>query len=139
MIGTGVVRLCFARAASLTGSSLVVILGRRAEPLEPAVQLRADAVINASEDDADARANQLTDRRGFDYVIEAVGENNLINLSLRLVARGPWSSCHPGKKSEGDVEGAIDNSGRRGNDAGQTSCSDSSGRRTAHRLQLHEA
>ena len=79
----------FARAAPLTGSSLVVILGRRAEPLETAVKLGADAVINASEDDADARANQLTDRRGFDYVIEAVGENNLINLSLRLVARGP--------------------------------------------------
>ena len=74
-----------------------------------------------------------------DHFLEAVGENDLINLSLRLVARGPWSSCHPGKKSEGDVEGAIDNSGRRGNDAGQTSCSDSSGRRTAHRLQLHEA
>ena len=88
VIGSGVVGLCFTRAARLTGCSPVVTLGRRAEPLETALKLGADAVINTSEHDADARASQLTDGRGFDYVIEAVGDNDLINLSLRLVAKG---------------------------------------------------
>ena len=88
VMGTGVVGLCFTRAARLTGCSLVVTLGRRAEPLETAMKLGADAVINTSEEDAAARTDQLTGGRGFDYVIEAVGSSDLINLGLRLVARG---------------------------------------------------
>ena len=76
------------RAARLIGCSQVVTLARRAEPLETAMELGADAVIDISTEDAAARTNGLTGGRGFDYVVETVGSNELINLALDLVSVG---------------------------------------------------
>ena len=88
ILGAGVVGLCFTRAARLIGFSQVVTLARRAEPLQTAMALGADAVIDTSVDDAAARSDELTGGKGFDYVVEAVGSNKLINLALDLVAIG---------------------------------------------------
>ena len=88
ILGAGVVGLCFTRAARLIGCSQVVTLARRAEPLQTPMELGADAVIDTSTEDAGARMNELTGGRGFDYVVEAVGSNELINLALDLVAVG---------------------------------------------------
>ena len=88
ILGAGVVGLCFTRAARLIGCSQVVTLARRAEPLETAMELGADAVIDISTEDAAARTNGLTGGRGFDYVVETVGSNELINLALDLVSVG---------------------------------------------------
>ena len=45
----------------------------------------AAATPNPSAQDAVARANELTGGQGFDYVIEAVGSNELVDQALDLI------------------------------------------------------
>lgn len=88
ILGSGVVGLSFTRSARLIGCSNVVTLGRRPEPLEMALELGASDVINTAEDDAVERSNELTGGEGFDYIVEAVGDQSLLNVGLKSVAAG---------------------------------------------------
>ncbi|HEY3109296.1 MAG TPA: zinc-binding dehydrogenase [Chloroflexota bacterium] len=88
VLGSGPVGFAFARSAKLLGASPVVVLGRRAERLALAAAFGADATIDASREDPVAAIRALTDGRGADRLIEAIGDVALLERSVRLLARG---------------------------------------------------
>jgi threonine dehydrogenase-like Zn-dependent dehydrogenase len=88
IFGTGPVGLCFARIAKFLGAYPVIAVGRREARLELAMHLGADAAINTSRDDLVERARALTDGRGVDYAVEAVGDATFLGQAPRLLADG---------------------------------------------------
>jgi len=88
VLGVGGVGLCFVRACKLLGADLVIAVGRRPAPLDRAVQMGADATVNTREADLAAEVRRLTDGLGCTHVIEAVGDNDLLQQGLALLANG---------------------------------------------------
>lgn len=86
VIGTGPVGLSFAYFARLLGCRPVIVVGRREEPLQRALQLGADAVINSSITDPAAAIRDLTGGQGADRVVEAVGSDEALTLGLSLLS-----------------------------------------------------
>lgn len=89
VLGSGPVGLGFGYFAKLLGCGPVIVVGRRDEPLRRALELgAADGVINAATDDAVAMVKTLTGGAGADRVIDAVGDDRLVELGFRLLATG---------------------------------------------------
>ena len=87
IFGSGPVGMSFALCGKMLGASPVVLVGRRDERLKQTLDFGVDAVINASEEDVVQRARELSGGAGFDLVIEAVGNYELINRAVKTVAR----------------------------------------------------
>jgi L-iditol 2-dehydrogenase len=85
VLGTGPVGLSFAFFAKLLGCHPVVVVGRRDEPLQRALQLGVDGVINTSTDDAATMIRDLTGGKGADRVVEAIGSDEALQLGLSLL------------------------------------------------------
>lgn len=85
VLGSGPVGLSFAFFARLLGCYPVLVLGRREEPLQRALRLGVDAVINTQRDDPQEIVRQWTSGQGAQRVIEAVGDDSLIELGLTLL------------------------------------------------------
>lgn len=88
VLGVGGVGLCFVRACKLLGAEQVIAVGRRAAPLERALNMGADAVVNSREVDLAAEVRRLTDGLACTHVIDAVGDNDLLQQGLALLANG---------------------------------------------------
>lgn len=89
VLGSGPVGVAFGFFAKLLGCHPVMVLGRREEPLARATEMgAADAVINAAREDPVAAVQELTGGAGADRVIEAVGDDELVELGLSLAASG---------------------------------------------------
>ncbi|MGE5532288.1 MAG: zinc-dependent alcohol dehydrogenase [Bacteroidota bacterium] len=86
VLGTGPVGLSFAFFAKLLGCHPVVVVGRREEPLQRALQLGVDGVINTSTDDPAKAIRDLTGGKGADRVIEAIGSDEAMQLGLSLLS-----------------------------------------------------
>lgn len=84
VLGSGPVGLSFAYFARMLGAHPVVVLGRREEPLQRALDLGLE-VINTERDDPAQVVRDLTQGKGADRVIEAVGDDSLIELGLSLL------------------------------------------------------
>lgn len=85
VLGSGPVGLSFAFFAKLLGAGPVLVAGRRHEPLQRALSLGIDGVINTSTDDPLQVVRQHTGGRGADRVIEAVGDEQMVPLGLSLL------------------------------------------------------
>lgn len=88
VLGSGPVGVSFGFFARMLGCHPVIVLGRRDEPLARALRLGADAVINTERDDPLEVVRHCTGGKGADRVVEAVGDDTLIELGLAMLASG---------------------------------------------------
>ena len=89
IIGTGPIGLMFVALARMRGAH-VVAAGRRAQRLEKALEMGAEAVVAAreGEDLAELLRQRSPDGRGADVVIEAVGLPETSEAAVRAVRKG---------------------------------------------------
>jgi len=89
VIGLGPIGMMFCRLAKTVYGARVIALGRRQQQLDRASRMGADAVIlNEPGADVETSVKQLTEGRGADIVIEAVGVPEVWQLAVRLLRRG---------------------------------------------------
>ncbi len=82
--GVGPVGLSMVRHAKLTGASPIVVSEPHAGRRERAQKLGADVVLDPGQSDFSSKAKEVAPE-GFDLVIDAVGINELMTDSLKLV------------------------------------------------------
>lgn len=88
VIGQGPIGLMFVRLAKVYGAR-VIALGRRTSQLERALRMGAsDALLNTDTEDVVRQVRGLTGGHGADIVIEAVGNPETWELSVKLLRRG---------------------------------------------------
>lgn len=89
IIGLGPIGMMFVRLAKALYKARVIAIGRRASQLERATRMGADEVV-LNDDGADvvSPVRDLTDGRGADVVIEAVGLPEVWKLAVKLLRRG---------------------------------------------------
>ena len=89
VIGLGPIGMMFVRLAKMVYQARVIAIGRRQVQLDRAQGMGADeTVLNAEGCDAARAVHDLTDGRGADAVIEAVGLPEVWQLAIRLLRRG---------------------------------------------------
>ncbi|MFN7106432.1 MAG: zinc-binding dehydrogenase, partial [Pyrobaculum sp.] len=86
VLGTGGVGLAVVQVARALGTRVVAV-GRNPEKLKLARELGAE-VVNTREGDAVAAVRNLTEGRGGDVVIEAVGSEETIDMAVEMAATG---------------------------------------------------
>jgi threonine dehydrogenase-like Zn-dependent dehydrogenase len=84
----GPIGLCATAGAKLSGASMVIGVDRLANRLAIATQMGADHVIDASQADPIEEIMRLTDGRGVDVAIEALGTQQTFEACLRVLRPG---------------------------------------------------
>ncbi len=88
VLGLGPIGLMFVRLADVRGARVIAI-GRRQTQLERAAQMGAEEFLIADErTDLERAVRDLTEGRGADRVIEAVGQPEAWEMAVKLVRRG---------------------------------------------------
>lgn len=88
IIGAGPMGLVHAQLAKMNGASKVIISEMNQTRIEKARQLGIDHVIDASQIDPVQAVYDLTEQRGADFVIEAVGAVPTYQQAFQMVRRG---------------------------------------------------
>jgi len=88
VIGTGGVGICLMRACKLLGAATVVAVGRRDWPLQQAHDQGADATVNTATQDLLAEVRAATAGRLCTHVVDAVGDNAVLQQGIVLLADG---------------------------------------------------
>jgi L-iditol 2-dehydrogenase len=89
VIGLGPIGMMFVRLAKVVYGARVIAIGRRQPQLDRASRMGADEVIlNSDGADVIGAVKGMTEGRGADAVIEAVGLPELWQLASRLLRRG---------------------------------------------------
>lgn len=84
----GPIGLCATAGARLKGAARIIVVDTVAERLAVAQQLGADAVIDFHEQDPVEAIRELTDGRGVDVAIEALGTQQTFESALRVLRPG---------------------------------------------------
>ena len=84
----GPIGLCATAGAKLSGATMVIGVDRLANRLEMARRMGADFVIDGSRKDAVEEIMRLTDGRGVDVAIEALGTQATFEACLRVLRPG---------------------------------------------------
>jgi threonine dehydrogenase-like Zn-dependent dehydrogenase len=84
IFGAGPVGLTFTKFAKLLGARAVIVADIAGEKASDALAAGADSFINSKSNDVVAAAKELLPD-GADFVLDAVGVNELINVAMRLV------------------------------------------------------
>ncbi len=84
----GPIGLCATLGAKLKGASLVIGIDSNTERLAMARQLGANVTLNTKDGDPIAAIKQLTDGRGVDVAIEALGRQETFENALRSIRPG---------------------------------------------------
>ena len=84
----GPIGLCATVGARLKGASLIVGIDANPSRLEVANRLGADVTLNINEGDPVAEIRRLTDGRGVDVAIEALGRQETFEAALRAIRPG---------------------------------------------------
>ena len=88
IIGPGPIGIMFVKLAKSRGMR-VIITGRRQEQVDRALEAGADHGVTAEDpDEAVAHVRSLTDGRGADIAIEAVGKPELWRAATQMLRRG---------------------------------------------------
>ncbi len=104
IIGLGPIGMMFVRMAKHVYGARVIAIGRRRPQLDRAQNMGADEVIvNDDGADVEGPVRRLTNGRGADVVIEAVGLPEVWQLALRLLRRGGVVNFFGGCPSGTDV------------------------------------
>lgn len=105
IIGAGPMGMLNLLVANRLGARTIVS-ELQPERLEKALQLGANAVINPAEEDAVERVKALTDGRGANFVIAAIGSGAVNEQAINMLARGGrlvlFASAHPAKSLDLD-------------------------------------
>jgi L-iditol 2-dehydrogenase len=88
VIGAGMIGLLTLQAARVAGCSPVFVADIDATRLKSAADLGADKTILASGDELTKEVLRLTEGRGVDVVLEAVGRNETIAAAIDCVRKG---------------------------------------------------
>ena len=103
VIGLGPIGLMFVRLAKAQGAR-VIALGRRKTQLDRAAALGADELVQVAESrDPVCAVHRLTEGRGADVAIEAVGKPRTWELCVRLVRKGGSVNFFGGCPSDSHV------------------------------------
>jgi threonine dehydrogenase-like Zn-dependent dehydrogenase len=84
----GPIGLCATVGARLRGAALIVAIDSVPQRLEMARRFGANVVINYREQDPIAKIKRLTDGRGVDVAIEALGQQATFENCLRAIRPG---------------------------------------------------
>jgi L-iditol 2-dehydrogenase len=89
VIGLGPIGIMFVRLAKAVYGARVIAIGRRQPQLDRAARMGADElIVNTAGADVVGAVKAMTEGRGADVVIEAVGLPELWQLATRLLRRG---------------------------------------------------
>lgn len=88
LIGAGPIGLLLLQLIKLVGASQIFAVDMKDERLELAATLGADIVINPSKQDPVGRLRDLTQGKGADVVIEAVGSPIAVRQAVQMVRQG---------------------------------------------------
>jgi L-iditol 2-dehydrogenase len=89
VIGMGPIGMMFVRLAKAMYGARVIAIGRRQPQLDRAARMGADElIVNTEGTDVVSAVKRMTEGRGADVVIEAVGMPELWQLATRLLRRG---------------------------------------------------
>ena len=88
VIGCGGVGLAAVNGAEVAGAGRIIAIDRLAAKAELARTFGATDAIDASSDDVPAKVMALTDGRGVDHAIEAIGRADTVELAFSLLAKG---------------------------------------------------
>lgn len=88
IIGGGPMGIAHSLLAKLKGASKVILTELNPARIESAKNIGVDYVINAGEEDPVEAVKRLTDGRGADVVIEAVGSAYTYSQAFKLVRKG---------------------------------------------------
>ncbi|MDB5059120.1 MAG: Threonine dehydrogenase [Chloroflexi bacterium] len=84
----GPIGLCAALGARLKGAGLVIVVDGIPERLSMSKRMGADVMLNFKEQDVLAEIRRLTDGRGVDVAIEALGTPQTFNNCLKAIRPG---------------------------------------------------
>lgn len=88
VLGSGPIGLMIAQAARIQGATEIIVVDIAERPLAIARQLGATATLDGRRPDLAEAVADLTDRRGADHVVEAVGASATVQRAVELVRRG---------------------------------------------------
>lgn len=88
IIGGGPMGLAHIKLAKLKGASPIIVTEMNRVRLDKASEMGADHAIDAGKEDAVEAVRRLTEGRGADYVIEAVGSIPTYKQAFEMVRRG---------------------------------------------------
>jgi len=104
VIGLGPIGLMFVRMLKVLGARVIAI-ARRQVQLDDAKRMGAAELISTVEnDDVPGTVRALTDGRGADVVIEAVGKPEVWNLAIQLLRKGGTVNFFGGCPNETQVQ-----------------------------------
>ena len=86
--GPGPIGLLGVAVAKALGADPVILTGTRDNRLQIGLELGADHVVNAKEEDPVAAVRRLNGGKGVDYVVECSGAPDAVNEAARMVNRG---------------------------------------------------
>src|SRR5262249_35175443 len=84
----GPIGLCATLGAKLKGASLIIGIDSNAERLDAARRFGANVTLNIKNGDPIAEIKRLTDGRGVDVAIEALGQQETFENALRAIRPG---------------------------------------------------
>lgn len=93
IFGAGPVGLCFTRFAKLLGMGPIVVFDIIDEKVQEALRMGADIVFNSSKVNPQEEVRKLF-KDGVDFVVDAVGINQLINQAMELVKYNGKICCY---------------------------------------------
>jgi L-iditol 2-dehydrogenase len=86
--GPGPIGLLGVAVAKALGAHPVILTGTRDNRLKIGLELGADYVVNARQEDPVAAVRRLNGGKGVDYVVECSGAPDAVNEAARMVNRG---------------------------------------------------
>src|SRR4030081_2190527 len=111
VIGPGPIGLLGVAVAKAMGAHPVILTGTRDNRLKIGLELGADHVVNAKNEDPVAAVRELNGGKGVDYVIECSGAPDAVNEAARMVNRGGriCLAAFPGKPAQVDIAPLVRN------------------------------
>lgn len=88
VIGPGPIGLLAVAVAKSLGASPVVLVGTRENRNKIGLELGADHVIDARNEDVLTRVKELVGPKGADYVVDCAGSETTVNQSVHMTNRG---------------------------------------------------
>lgn len=79
----------------ILGANKIVVVGRDKESLKRSLELGATDIVNIIDEDYMEQLDKISDNKGYDYVFETAGANEMIELSFKEVAN-KGSICYVG-------------------------------------------
>jgi len=108
IIGGGPIGLLHSQLARLNGASQVVLCDVVEERLSEAKKVGVDVCINTTTEDPSERVLELTEGRGADMVVEAVGRRETWELAPKLARKGGtvllFGGCSSGTQASFEAE-----------------------------------